>query len=45
MNDDDTFIDIFYRRLKNFVKNEIILYDKLNTFDKYAAIAIKINNR
>ena len=40
----DIFINIFYRKLKNIVKNEIIIYDKPGIFDKYAALGIKIDN-
>ena len=36
---------MFYRKLKNTVKNKIILYNKLNIINKFAILIIKINNK
>ncbi|RYP36404.1 hypothetical protein DL768_010949 [Monosporascus sp. mg162] len=44
-NEDDTLIDVFYRGLKNDVKDEIIKIERLNAFGKYIAKAVKIDNR
>ena len=43
--DDETLIDTFYRGLKDTVKDELVVRDRLQTFDKYTNLAITINNR
>ncbi|RYP44010.1 hypothetical protein DL768_009480 [Monosporascus sp. mg162] len=42
---DDTLIDVFYKGLKNDVKDEIIKIERPSAFDKYIAKAVKIDNR
>ncbi|RYP42434.1 hypothetical protein DL768_010343 [Monosporascus sp. mg162] len=42
---DDTLIDVFYKGLKDDVKDEIIKIERPSAFDKYIAKAVKIDNR
>ncbi|RYP29515.1 hypothetical protein DL767_006705 [Monosporascus sp. MG133] len=42
---DDSLIDIFYKGLKDDVKDEIVKMVRLTTLDKYIAEAVKIDNR
>ncbi|RYP42425.1 hypothetical protein DL768_010346 [Monosporascus sp. mg162] len=44
-DEDDTLIDVFYKGLKDDVKDEIIKIERPNAFDKYIAEAVKIDNR
>ena len=43
--DDETLIDTFYRGLKDTVKDELVVRDRPQTFDKYTNLAITIDNR
>ncbi|RYP17800.1 hypothetical protein DL767_009942 [Monosporascus sp. MG133] len=42
--EDDSLIDIFYKGLKDNVKNEIVKMARPTTLDKYIAKAVKIDN-
>ncbi|RYP29015.1 hypothetical protein DL767_006941 [Monosporascus sp. MG133] len=42
---DDSLIDIFYKGLKDDVKDEIVKMARPTTLDKYIAKAVKIDNR
>ncbi len=41
----DNLIDMFYKKLKKNIKNEIIKMEQLTTFDKYITETVKIDNR
>ena len=36
---------MFYRTLKNLIKNEIILYNKPDIINKFVTLIIKIDNK
>ncbi|RYP48392.1 hypothetical protein DL768_005711 [Monosporascus sp. mg162] len=44
-DENDILIDVFYKELKDDIKDEIIKIERPSAFDKYIVKAVKIDNR